>query len=232
MTPWRVPRRLAVAALSVGVVSCASHQSPVTAQLCVNPDAQLVEMVPPLVSGSCRDTGAAECDRLTQALQRLSAVCPAHVSTTLVNAVLAYQEQQPARAQQLLDEILARPQSQPDAAVLRARIAIEEGNLVFARRLLGQQLQLAPDHASLHETFAAALYVDGDLAAAVKELTVAGTLGAPRWRVAYHLGLIQEADGHEDEAIKLYEEALQGRPEFSAAASRLKALRARRIGSE
>lgn len=229
MRPSR-SRSLAAVLLAANVAACASKQTPLGAQVCINPDAQLAALIPPLVTGSCADSPAAECDRMTQSLQRLSAVCPAHVPTALISAVVAYQQQQPTRAQQLLDDILARPQSQPDAAVLRARIAIEEGNVIFARKLLGQQLQLAPDHASLHETFAAALYVDGEMAESAKELTVAATLGAPRWRIAYHLGLIQEAAGQDDQAVKLYEEALQGRPEFSAAASRLKALRAKRAG--
>jgi hypothetical protein len=56
---------------------------------------------------------------------------------------------------------------------------------------------------------------------------MAGMLGAPRWRIAYHLGLIEEASGRGDEASRLYAEALQGNPGWAPADSRLKALRAR-----
>ncbi|MGC4085263.1 MAG: hypothetical protein QM736_24870, partial [Vicinamibacterales bacterium] len=49
--------------------------------------------------------------------------------------MLAYDEGDAVRAQQYLDRLLARPEPAPDVAVLRARLAIDEGNLPFARRL-------------------------------------------------------------------------------------------------
>jgi predicted Zn-dependent protease len=145
----------------------------------------------------------------------------------MANAVLAYDDQQPAEAQQLLDLILVQQRSHPDAAVLRARIAVEEGNVPFARRLLEQQIKLVPDHSGLHETFAATLYLDGRMDEARGELTMAGALGAPRWRIAYHLGLIEEAEGRTDEASRFYAEAVQGNPGWVPAESRLRALKAR-----
>ena len=120
----------------------------------------------------------------------------------------------------------AQPRPFADAAVLRSQIALEEGNIPFAKRLLEQEIKLVPDHAGLHENYAAALYLDGKLPDSRNELTVASTLGAPRWRVAYHLGLIEEASGRRDEASKLYAEALAGNPNWAPAQSRLKALRA------
>jgi hypothetical protein len=71
------------------------------------------------------------------------------------------------------------------------------------------------------------LFLDGKMAEARGELTMAGLLGAPRWRIAYHLGLIEEALGLGAEAGKFYAEALQGNPGWAPADSRLKALRAR-----
>jgi hypothetical protein len=79
----------------------------------------------------------------------------------------------------------------------------------------------------LHETYASALYLAGRLPEATGELTIAGTLGAPRWRVAYHLGLIEEASGRSERASQLYTEALQQNPGWAPAQSRLNALRAR-----
>jgi tetratricopeptide (TPR) repeat protein len=211
----------------VGVTSCAAR-SPLVAQLCVNPDAKLATVLEPLGGNAeCDSAGAVDCDRLHRALDHLAVVCPAHSPTLLVDAVFAYQRQQPARAQQLLDAVLAQPASHPDAAVLRARIAIEEGNVSFARRLLEQQLQLTPDHSGLHETSAAAFYVEGRMNDAAGALNMAEKLGAPRWRVAYHRGLIEEAAGRFDAALRLYEEALKGHPGWPVAESRAKALRAR-----
>jgi hypothetical protein len=62
---------------------------------------------------------------------------------------------------------------------------------------------------------------------AIDELSMAGALGAPAWRVAYHRGLIEEASGRLAQASRFYEEALQGNPGWPPAESRLKALRAR-----
>jgi len=143
----------------------------------------------------------------------------------MANAVIAYDGHRPVQSQQFLDQILAQSRTYPDAAVLRAQIAIEDGNVPFARRLLEQQIKLAPDHAGLHETYGATLYLGGQLPEARRELTMAGALGAPRWRVAYHLGLVEEASGRPDEAGRYYSEALEANPGWAPAQSRLKALR-------
>ena len=221
------------AACIVTTSACAT--SPVLRQQCYNPDARLASLLQPYEALRAKDCtvegsverGGAECERLAREIARLGVVCSAHAPTLMANAVIAYDEHRPAESQQMLDVILAQSRGYPDAAVLRARIAIEEGNVPFARRLLGQQIKLVPDHSGLHETYAAALYLDGNMAEARGELTMAGLLGAPRWRIAYHLGLIEEALGLGVEASQLYSEALQGNPGWPPAESRLKALRAR-----
>ena len=221
------------AACVVMTTACASN--PVLRQQCYNPDARLASLLQPydalrandcVVDGSS-DRGGAECQRLEREIMTLGVVCAAHAPTLMANAVIAYDQQRPAESQQMLDVILSQPHGYPDAAVLRARIAIEEGNVPFAQRLLAQQIKLVPDHAPLHETYAASLYLDGKMAEARGELTMAGLLGAPRWRIAYHLGLIEEALGLGVEASQFYAEALQGNPGWPPADSRLKALRAR-----
>jgi tetratricopeptide (TPR) repeat protein len=144
----------------------------------------------------------------------------------MANAVIAYDEKRTVDAQQFLDLILGQGRTYPDAAVLRGEIAIEEGNVPYALRMLEEQIGLAPAHAGLRETHAAALYVDGRMAEARNELALAERLGAPRWRIAYHRGLIEEAAGRRDQAATYYMEAVTGNPSFEPAASRLKALRA------
>jgi predicted Zn-dependent protease len=221
-------RRLpAVVASLLLAGACASD--PIRRQQCYDPDGQLARVLTPfeaLRANGCGTDGA-ECDRLRREIARLAVICPAHTPTLLANAVIAYDQRRPAEAQQLLDLILSQPRPSPDAAALRARIAIEDGNVPFARRLLEQHITLVPDHMGLHETYAAALYLDGRLPEARAELALAEALGAPRWRIAYHLGLIEEASGRRAEAGRLYAEALQGNPGWEPAASRLKALRAR-----
>ena len=224
--------RAVLAACLMTMTGCATR-SPLVRQQCYNPDAQLASVLPAfeaLRARGCDETvqgGPSECERLQREIERLAIVCPGHAPTLMANAVIAYDQQRPAEAQQMLDVVLAQPRAYPDAAVLRARIAIEDGNIPFARRLLAQQIRLVPDHAGLHETHAAALYLDGNLQESRTELTMAGALGAPRWRIAYHLGLIEETSGRSDEATRLYQEAVTGNPGWEPAESRLKALRAR-----
>ena len=227
-------RRLCVAVVwGVTSFACATT-SPLTRQLCYDPGVQLANVLRPLEdlrAKGCQieasTAGPAECDRLHHALQRLLVICPGDAPTLIANAVVAYDEHNSVQSQQFLDEALAQPGRYPDAAVLRARIAIEEGNVPFARRLLEQRIRLVPDHAGLHETLGAALYLEGRLPEATLELTTARALGAPGWRVAYHLGLVEEASGRFEEASRHYGEALEGNPAWAQAQSRFNALRAK-----
>jgi tetratricopeptide (TPR) repeat protein len=228
-----VLKRLSTAIIVwIAVTGCAAH-SPLLHQQCYDADVQLAEILRPLeelrargcIAGTSRAAGS-ECDHLEAEIARLAVVCPGHAPTLMANAVIAYDEHRPQDSQQYLDRILSQLRPYPDAAVLRAQIALEEGNVPFARRLVEQQLMLVPDHAGLHEVHAATFFVDRRLEDARAELTRAGALGAPRWRVAYHLGMIEELSGRPDQAARLYMEALQGNPAFTAADSRLRALRA------
>jgi tetratricopeptide (TPR) repeat protein len=216
----------------LAVTGCATH-SPLVYQQCYNPDVQLGHELRELEEHRAKGCteglsrgGGSECDRLEAEIARLAVVCPGHAPTLMANAVIAYDQHRPQDSQAYLDLILSQPRPFPDAAVLRAQIALEEGNVPFARRLLEQEILLVPDHAGLHEVYAATLFVDRRLDQARAELTRAAALGAPRWRVAYHLGMIEELSGHPDDAARLYMEALQGNPAFTAADSRLRALRA------
>jgi tetratricopeptide (TPR) repeat protein len=216
----------------LAVTGCATH-SPLLHQQCYDADAQLAHVLHEFeelrakgCSAGIARAGGSECDRLKAEIAQLAVVCPGHAPTLMANAVIAYDEHRPQESQQYLDEILSQPRPFPDAAVLRAQIALEEGNVPFARRLVEQQLMLVPDHAALHEVRAATFFVDRRFDDARAELARAGALGAPRWRVAYHLGMIEELSGHPDEAVRLYMETLQGNPAYAAADSRLRALRA------
>lgn len=223
--------RLAAFATAVLVSACASAP-PLARQQCYNPDAQLAEVLQPyeeLRSKGCTagvNQIGSECEHLRLAIARLAVVCPTHAPTLMANAVIAYDEKRRVDAQQFLDQILAQPRGYPDAAALRGQIAIEEGNIPYAIRLLEEQIRLAPDHAGLHETHAAALYLGGRFTDALRELMLAEALGAPHWRIAYHLGLIEEAMGRRDDALRYYTDAVTGNPDFQPATSRLKALRA------
>src|SRR5688572_33343014 len=136
--------RAALAACLMTITGCATR-SPLVRQQCYNPDAQLASLLPAfeaLRARGCDEAtaqgGPSECERLQREIERLAVVCPAHAPILMANAVIAYEDRRPDAAQQMLDQGLAQPRPYPDAAVLRARIAIEEGNIPFARRLLTQ----------------------------------------------------------------------------------------------
>lgn len=172
--------------------------------------------------------GAGSCVMREAEVDRLALMCQAHTPTLLAAAVIANGSGQTARAQQYLDQVLATPGIHPDAAVLRARLAIDEGNLPFARRFLSEQIALSPDHAELRETLGGALYLSKRLDEARMELLTAMALGAPAWRIAYHLGLIEEAGGHPDIAQTYYRDAIDKNPNWAPARGRLNAILALR----
>ncbi len=221
-------RLSAAATLAMLVAGCAGRPTLIQQQQCYDADAQLARVLRELDTrraNGCSAGRGDDCLRARAAVERQLVVCQAHVPTMMANAVLAYDEGRTVIAQQLLDQTLSQARTRPDAAVLRSQIAIEEGNLPFARRLLEQHLKLVPDHAGLHEAYGALLYLVGQMADARRQLETARALGAPGWRVAYHLGLIAEALAFPDEARKHYTEAIEGNPGWQPAQSRLRALR-------
>ena len=78
-----------------------------------------------------------DCGRIQLELRRLAAEFPNEPSALMANAVVSYDVGYPTRAQAYLDAALAQRPGHPEAARLRSRIASEEGNLAFARRLSG-----------------------------------------------------------------------------------------------
>ena len=176
---------------------------------------------------SCLQTassGAGPCDQIVQEIRRMGMSCPNHVAVLLANAIVLYDQRERASAQQYLDRLLTIQPAQPEAAMLRARIALDEGNLPYVKRLLTEQLRVSPDHAGLRETYAAALYLSGDLDDARSNLEYARQFGAPSWRVAYHLGLVEEAAGNTVVAASYYREAIAARPGWLLPVSRLNGL--------
>lgn len=159
-------------------------------------------------------------------VQRLAALCPRDTRVLLAAAESAYEDEEMLAAQQYLDELLAIDRNDPAATLLRAKIALKDGNFRYARRLLENEIKLVPNHSELQELLAAVFYLQGDYRGSRKALETAVRLGAPRWRIAYHLGLIEEAMGHRDAALQLYAESVELRPEWQRARQRLEGLHA------
>lgn len=215
---------VAAAVLSSACATGYPPARPVQRQECVNPAAQLAAVLAPYEA--LRSQGCTQaCAPLRREIERLAVVCPTHAPTLMANAVLAYDDERLEFAQQLLDQILGQAGTHPEAAVLRARIAIQEGNLPFAGRMLRDQIRLSPDHAGLHETLGGTLFLSRQYAEATRALTAAAALGAPSWRIAYHLGLVDEAEGRMAAAAQRYTEALAGNPGWALAQSRLNAIK-------
>lgn len=198
---------------------------------CTVPDLHLAESWELLVKarsapGGCslNDQGQNTCQVLQDEIERIAFVCPNHIPSLMTTAALAYEGDERVKSLQQLNAIFDLVNVHPDAATLRARIALEEGNVPFVLTFLKQHLELSPDHAPLREAHAAALFLSGDLDEAETQLKIAEKLGAPRWRIAYHLGLFQERRGQEQEARRLYAEAAELRPGWDVPVSRMKGL--------
>src|SRR5262245_36085047 len=118
-------RWCAALALSFAAGACASAP-PLAHQQCRDADRQLAALLPPLEAlrakgcGGAAPAAAADCDRLRIELERLAVICSTHEPTLMANAVVAYDDHEPIKSQQWLDQILSLPRTHPDAAALRA----------------------------------------------------------------------------------------------------------------
>lgn len=158
-------------------------------------------------------------------LADLAARHPNHVPTLLANAIAAREAARPAESQKYLDRVLLIQPLHAPAVVLRSRLALQDGNLTFARRFLEGKIRLLPAEAGLREALAAVLFFQKEYAAAVSALREAERLGAPEGRVLYHLGLLEEFQGNFREASYYYQSALDTQPPFEPARARWAALK-------
>jgi tetratricopeptide (TPR) repeat protein len=196
------------------------------------PDERLLDLVEAykvrqaLGGGDSDGTRLVDAQRLTNELRRLHLEYPVHAATLFMLATVTFEEGRPDRAAAYLDDLSGIQPDHPEGGLLRSRIAIDEGNLPGARRVLEQAIRYRPDHAGLREALGSVAFHENDMEAARFNLELARRLGAPAWRVAYNLGLIEESAGNDLVAIELYEVAIELQPGFSPASSRLIGLRA------
>jgi tetratricopeptide (TPR) repeat protein len=167
-----------------------------------------------------------DCDRVRLEMDRMALEFPTHAPTLMACAVASFDAHEPAKAQGYIDALFHIQPAHPEAAILRSRIAVDDGNLPYARRMLSTQIQYSPDNPGLREAYSGVLYMARDLDGAREAITAAEKLGAPAWRVAYNRGLIAEADGQPEEAQRQYKAAVDGNPEFPEARARLSGMKA------
>ncbi len=182
--------------------------------------------------GTCASGGGkypyVDCGRVQAEIERLVLEFPNHPDVLLANAVIAFETRQPEKALDYLDSLMELEHIEPGVTVLRSRIAIDQGNLPYARRLLEAQAHMAPDAPDIREALAAVHYLSGEYDASHRELIIAERLGAPAWRIAFNRGLIEEAQENFGAAMEQYRLALDENPEYEPARSRLRGLESTR----
>lgn len=226
-TIGRMAIRLSVTGILLLFLSACAFQDQYAANECPLPESQLMPawkkwQEARMKPGGCGslDSETYICQEQRREIERVAYICPTYVPGLMASAILAYDEQQYARAQQYLDGLFGLQRTHAPAAVLRGRIALEEGNLPFAQRFLSEHVKLSPDDAELREVYAGALFLSGKVPEAKAQLAVAANLGAPAWRIAYHQGVFEETGGNLHQALQYYETALRERAGWDLALSR------------
>lgn len=220
---------LVLTALTAGCASVATRQ----ALECAAPEEALTEWVrvalPP--TPASRKDAHFSSKRLAE-VERLALICPNNDDVALVRAIALVESGEAERAVAVLDGLLARRSRHPEAAALRARLALEGGNPGFAVTLIERQQRVFPDSAILFESRASIHFVAGEHDEALLALSDAEILGAPRARVAFNRGLVLEAMGDVGGARSAYEIALELDPRHELARRRLRGLQLRDHSSE
>lgn len=165
-----------------------------------------------------------DCERIQREVEKLNVIHPKNDRVLLTNAVMQVEAGSLQKAQYTLDQLLAQPGVNPEAAVLRAKLAMQEGNTTLAREVLNRQITLAPARYELREALAATMYFEGDYAGATRQVQLARRFGAPGWRAAYHEGLLFEAGGQMEVACASFRESAELAPQETRALGRIIAL--------
>lgn len=221
------------ASLLLMLAGCASNSLGHRSEKC-DPDERLAELVKKYddcISGKAEEGSSTnhiliDCDRAKNEIERLSLEFPRHSNVLLKCATIAYDSREIVKAERYCDQLLSVDPMLPEGAILKARISMENGNLPSAKRLMAAQVGYSPGHSMLRETYAAVLYMCGDLQAAETQLMTASRLGAPSWRIAFHRGLIAEARKDMAKAKQFYEDCLAANPGFRSAEARLAGMNA------
>ena len=77
-----------------------------------------------------------DCDRTRNEIERLAIDFPTHVPTLMANAVIAHEQRDDVKAKRFLDSVFAASPMHAEAGALRAQLALDDGNVDLARRIV------------------------------------------------------------------------------------------------
>lgn len=166
------------------------------------------------INFNCHDSNkpVVDCFRLASELRALYLEYPNNKRIMMASALVEFEIGNINTSQQLLDLILLKRGAYPEAAILRSRIAMEEGNLTLARKIVKRQLSFTPFNPYLYELQAAYYYMEGHYSDALQAITASERFVGTNWRISYHRGIIYEAQEQWYKACKEYKGVLKENP--------------------
>ena len=144
------------------------------------------------------------------------------MSRSLLSIYNAMQLSEKSRA--LADQLISMDSTAHEVYVIRAEIALKDGDERLAKQVLQKAEYLVDELGPIYETFAAVDYYNGNYKSAEKQLTKAFKLGSDQWRISYHQGVIAEAKNRWQEACSAYQDSLMSEPMYRPSQKRLRRL--------
>ena len=190
-----------------------------------DPNTSLRDLLAPYTDRAA-PMNAVERDRLRFAVERLATRHPGHVASQVAASALSFSSGECQRAQGYVDRALSLEPANIEARCLRIRIAVADGSLDLARKLIDAGLRLRPDAAALYESSAWVYQLNGKFDDAMQALSAAEVLKAPKWRIMFHRGLLDELRGNLDAAEAHYRAAIDTNEQCLEARQRLAGLAA------
>lgn len=134
-----------------------------------------------------------DCRALASELRTLNASYPEHQEIGLISALVEYQSGRREQAQFVLDLLMAN-NLEPSVPVylLRAKIAMDEGNIALARDVIHKGLRHHPGNAEMYNHLAATFYLEGRYERADASLATADKLGLAPWKTNFLLGVLHK----------------------------------------